>query len=249
MFPSLWLLMLYLVEIKITLLLGNSLALGKSSYVPANDHEHKVLKHSDSVTTQYGWPVSGNYSNVHWTNVSTNELKSFINNKILNTLMCTSGGTYEHLHGSNEEPDANKSIKIIEQLSKCIGKQTVIEFSGAISNSYLPEGPGKVHIHSKYFSKTTSNKICFKTLPNVTAIVGRFSRGIPSGMSKVYYSDGSIYIGYLHNGSFYGPVKVLSSTSQPDLKPIYFGYFVAGRPHGPASVSYTHLTLPTNREV
>ena len=65
MFLSLWLLVSYLGELNTTILLDNALVIGNSSYLLANDHECNALKHSYSVTTQHGWPFSGNYSNVN----------------------------------------------------------------------------------------------------------------------------------------------------------------------------------------
>ena len=236
-----------------------------------------------------------------WENVEIGELKSFIHSERKRDF-----AMYCAADAKNPVIDDNKSLKIIELQSNCIGLQSVIKFSGILDKSSLPKGPGTAHIKSRYFPGETYGVICYKTLPNITTINGNFKNGIPHGSGRVYYTDGSIYTGYLHNGSFHGPVKILTPTSRSEKQPLYFGIFAAGRPHGPAwiftpsvhdgafyvhfesgnivttpyasalvdldskqlfigsildswqfyifitltlTVSYTHLTLPTNREV
>ena len=220
---------LYLINFNVILAIDLSVAPNEIKHNHNMKQSHNATGILHSNLNNFDW-----YSEVPWKNVPISKLKSFIHLERKRDFIMYCADSRIRTRTRHNVIDDSKSLKVIELQSKCIGKQKVIEFSGILDESSLPKGPGTAHIRDTFFTNETYKTICYKTLPSVTAIDGLFKNGIPHGLGKVYYADGNIYTGYLYNGSFHGPVKILISISPGEHQPLYFGSFVAGRPYGPA---------------
>ena len=126
------------------------------------------------------------------------------------------------------------------------------------------DSPVGVSILGKYInrygefdnSKPMADGVEVKKLPAIRTMAGSIyagewdSKGRRHGRGTEEFPDGSTYVGYFSKDkqSWKGRLVKTDGT-------FYQGHFAEGLPHGfgfyldPSAVSYTHLTLPTNREV